>query len=489
MTPREQSDTELDAILAAFNQAVDDLVDEAVDIGSGWEAIVNASPASGDTAALRAMRDRTHPAPALTPKALPVGDGRPRLLRCDDIPVLAEPNAGEVAHHIGDAGIGGRTSHATRLTRCRKAARAADDVVEGPGSPVIPGGDPRTMSNADREETRAAIAHWRELLSRCPAGALGMEGSVRVAERVAALAENSITDRDERTAFNLIQAALPHLASLDRCHPAVLEVRRVWAESLSGLGEHRRAESGLRRLSEDEQRVFGLPDPRTTLLLLWSLVGQGRLREAEDGFGSLRGRLLSQGSESPMLWHLQCRRAWMLGRRGRVEESVSDYDAVIINRIHELDEDHADTLDARHSKGKILVVSGRGEQALTLLRGLGEDRARVQGDRHPDTLETRKYLGLAQALADPRDDRVIGRVVHDLEEFLRLQDRRNGPGHPMSRDTAAWLGRLLRLQEANRFREPLPVLRRILAVDATDTDGSVRADVRERSPHARPVPR
>ncbi|MET8054856.1 hypothetical protein ABZU75_45535 [Streptosporangium sp. NPDC005286] len=477
MTPREQSDAELDAILAAFNQAVDDLVDEAVDIDSGWEAIVSARSASDNTAALRAMRDRMHP--ASTRKVLPVGDSRTRLPRWDNIPVPAEPNAGEVVHHISDADISDRISRAIHLAQSRKAGRAADDVVEGSGSPAIPGGDLRTMRNADREETRAVIAHWRELLSRCPAGALGMEGSARVAEMVAVLAESSITDRDEHTALHLIQAAFPHLVFLGRCHPAVLEVRRAWAESLSELGRHRRAESKLRRLSEDEQRVFGLPNPRTTLLLLWALVGQGRLREAEDGFGSLQGRLLlSQGPDSPMLWHLQCRRAWLLGQQGRVEESVSDYDAVIINRIHELDEDHADTLDARHSKGKILVVAGQGEQALTLLRNLGEDRARIQGDRHPDTLETRKYLGLAQALADPRDDRVVGRVIHDLEESLHLQDKRHGPGHPMSRDTAAWLGRLLRLQEAIRFREPLPVLRQVLAIDATGKDGSVCADVR-----------
>ncbi|MEV4531883.1 hypothetical protein [Streptosporangium sp. NPDC049304] len=477
MTPCEQPDAALDAILAAFNQAVEDLVDEAVDIDSGWEAIVSARSASDDTAAPRTIHDRMHP--PFTRKLPPVEDSRILLPRRDNIPTPAELNIGEVMHHIGDAGSGDKISRSIHLAQSRKAGSTADDVVEGSRSLAITGGDLRTMRDADREEIWAMIARWRDLLSKCPVGALGMEGSVMVAERVAALSESSTADRDEHTGLHLIQATLPHLVFLGSCHPAVLKVRRAWAESLSELGQHRRAESQLRRLSEDEQRVFGLPSPRTTLLLLWALVGKGRLREAEDGFGPLQDRLLlSQSPDRSMLWHLQCRHAWLLGRQGRVEESVSGYDAVIINRIHELNEDHADTMDARHSKGKILVVTGHGEQALPLLRNLGEDRARIQGDRHPDTLETRKYLGLAQVLADPRDDRVIGRVIHNLEESLHLQDKRHGPSHPMSRDTAAWLGRLLRLREAIRFREPLPVLRQILAISTTAQDGSVCAEVR-----------
>ncbi|KAA9378193.1 hypothetical protein F5972_14965 [Microbispora cellulosiformans] len=462
MTRRERSDAELDAILAAFNQAVDDLVDEAVDIDSGWEAIVGGRPASaGPAAPPRATRDRA-PNGASVPE--PRSEVRERG-------VSGAPAAAVSPPDTGLSPVAG-----ARLVQRRTAGRAADDIVERAGTPMIPGGDLRTMRDAERGATRASIADWRELLSRCPAGVLGPEGSARVAETVAVLATSLIADRDERGALRLVQAALPHLVFLGRWHPAVLEVRRAWAESLSELGRHRQAETGLRRLGEDEQRMFGHPDPRTTLLLLWTLVGQGRLREAEDGFGALQDRvLLSQGPDSPMLRHVQCRRAWLLGRQGRVEESVSGYDAVIVNRIHELDEDHADSLDARHSKGKLLVVAGHADQAQALLRALAEDRARVQGDRHPDTLETRKYLALAQALADPRDDRVVRRVVHDLEESLRLQDKRHGPGHPMSRDTAAWLGLLLRLQEAVRFREPLPVPRQLPAVEATG--GGACADV------------
>ncbi|MCG5220607.1 hypothetical protein [Streptosporangium sp. KLBMP 9127] len=387
-----------------------------------------------------------------------------------------------LARQFGERGRGSGGTSKVRpphLAKSWKARRAADNVVDIAGSLAVPGGDLRTMREADRAETRAVIANWRKLLSICPAGALGAEGSARVLTTVATLAETLIADRDEHHALHLIRTAFPHLVFLGRCHPVVLQVRRASAEALSELGQYHRAETKLRRLSEDEQRMFGSSNARTTLLLLWALVGQGQLREAEDGFRSLKDHLLlSQGPDTPMLRHLECRRAWLLGKLGRVEESVSHYDAVIINRIHELEESHADTLDARHSKGKILVVAGQEAQALVLLQQLAEERVRLQGDRHPDTLETCKYLGLAQALADPRDGRVVGRVIHDLEEFLHLQVKRHGPGHPMSRDTEAWLGRLRRLQQAIRFCGPLPDLRQVPAIDATDKDRSGCVGVR-----------
>ncbi|WP_030920725.1 hypothetical protein [Streptosporangium amethystogenes] len=324
-------------------------------------------------------------------------------------------------------------------------SRTADRVVGDSGSRIVPSGDLRMMSDGGRQEVRAVIAEWREQLSACPAGAFGAEGTAMVLGMVATLAETLIADRDERAALDLVRAASPHLRSLGHRHPAAFEVRRVRAEALSELGWRRQAEAMLRELSEDEQRVFGSTAPRTALLLLWALVGQGRLREAEDGFRSLEDRLTrSPGADTRMLLHVQCRSTWLRGRLGRVDESVSDYALIISNRIDELGEDHTDTLDARHSQGKILVVAGQGAQALPLLRDLADDRARVQGDRHPDTLETLKYHSLAKVLVAPGDDRVVDRVIRDLVEIDRIQRKRHGRRHPMRQDTAAPLRTLLR---------------------------------------------
>jgi len=86
----------------------------------------------------------------------------------------------------------------------------------------------------------------------------------------------------------------------------------------------------------------------------------------------------------------------------QVAESAAGYEGAIRNRSHKLGSNDSDTLDGEHSKGKMLVVNGAGSQAITILRAVADDRARIQGDSHSDTLETLKYLHLARLLAEPR---------------------------------------------------------------------------------------
>jgi tetratricopeptide (TPR) repeat protein len=346
------------------------------------------------------------------------------------------------------------------MARSRSASRAADNAVHTADLLAHPGRDLRAMSPSDRAETTDTITRLRELLRQCPAGELGAGGSAMALAAVATVSEALTADRDERAALGLIRAASPHLLYLGRRHPAALEVRRARAEALSGLGRYQRAEAILRRLSADEARVFGTDDPRTALLLQWALASSGQLRDAEAGFRALEARLAGPGGDGALLQrHVQCRHSWLMALLGLDGESAAGYDGVIINRSHELGDDHPDVLDARHSKGKMLVLAGNGSQAVTLLRATAEDRVRVQGDRHPDTLETLKYLHLACVQAEPRDDRVLDRAINGLEHILRAQDRSHGPGYPMSHDTAEQLSRLYQLAETVRFREPVPGLR------------------------------
>jgi hypothetical protein len=351
------------------------------------------------------------------------------------------------------AGTGVPHRVGVHLAQSREVSRTADSVVGASGSLTALGGDLRMMSDGDREETRAVVAEWRERLSACPAEAFGAEGSAPVLGTVATLAETLIADRDERAALDLIRTAFPHLVFVGRYHPAGFEVRRVAAEALSELGWYQRAETVLRGLGGDEQRVLGSADPRTALLLLWTLVGQNRLQEAESGFRSLEQRLTwSPGTDTAMLLHAQCRRSWLLGRLGLVDDAVSDYTRVIIRRTNELGEDHADTLDAQHSLLKVQARAGQGALALPFLQALADDRARVQGDRHPDTLETRKYFLLARVQAEPGNDRIVARAIHELVEIERIQRERHGQGHPLRHDTTAWLRKLLRDEPVSDLR-------------------------------------
>lgn len=351
---------------------------------------------------------------------------------------------------------------APAIVQPQQASRVADDAVATSQSLTASGRDLRVMSPASGAETRAELLQLRELLRRCPAGVFGTDGSAMVLSKIAATAENLIVDRDERTALRLIDAVYPHQVFLGRHHPAVFGTRRARAEALCELGHYQRAATLLRRLSEDEKRIFGSDDPQTALLLLWALISCGQLQEADLGFRALAERLIQpHGHTSLMLWHLQCRYSWLLCQQGLDDEAARSYNSVIINRSHELGADHPETLDARHSKGKGLVAGGDGPQAVTLLEPLADDRARVQGDRHPDTLETLKYLHLARVRAEPRDDRVLARAISSLEQILRVQIERHGPAYPMSRDTAIQLRSLFQVREATRAREPIPDLRQV----------------------------
>lgn len=351
------------------------------------------------------------------------------------------------------AGITAPRPAGASLVQSRDIGRAADRTVEAL-APLAAFSLDLRMNPGDREETRALLAGARELLSRCPAGALGAEGSAMVLGTVATLAERLIADRDERTSLSLTRAASRHLEFLGRHDPVAFEVRRAEAEALSELGQYQQAEAMLRRLADDEQRARGAADPRTALLLHWTLVGQDRPFRAEEGYSSLEDRL-KDAKRDPnldrLLLHTQCRGAWVLLQLGRTEDSVSAYDQVVSDRTRLLGEGHRETFDARHSRLKGLVIAGQFERALPSLKPLLYDREDARGADHPDTLETRKYHSVALALAQP-DDRALRDAVGDLEEIVHIQEKRLGPNHPMGRDTAEWRGRLLHVQ-ANHDRE------------------------------------
>ena len=160
-----------------------------------------------------------------------------------------------------------------------------------------------------------------------------------------------------------------------------------------------------------------------------------------------------------MLGHFECRKNWTLGQLQLVKKSTAKgWGSVIEGSSTDSASENPQTLDARHSLAKMLVLNGQGVQAIPLLESLVEDRAHVLGERHPDTLETWKYLHLARMQAEPRNGRALARAIKKLEHILRTQDESHGPGHPMTRDTAAWLPKLHRLKGQLRFPDEPPDL-------------------------------
>ncbi|MEO3973267.1 tetratricopeptide repeat protein [Streptomyces sp. CAU 1734] len=355
----------------------------------------------------------------------------------------------EVHHILGDEATGPltRLTEATRLALSlwlRGGGRQMAEALTAVTPPSLAGfEDIRALSPARRRAFGELTARLHDML-RHPAGALDRDVAARLLTATADACEAYIDDRDETTARSLAEAARPLAGSLHPDHPAGLGIRRAHAHALLQLGDSRRAEALLRELAADEARILGPGTPGTfptRRLLGWALLREGRPREAEAEFRSLAARV--PPSAAPLRLHIHCMLSWTLFRQGRRPEAENGYHSVIASRLRRLGPRHPDTLDARHSMGKMLVLSGEGERAREVLRPLLADRRRVLGARHPDTLETRKYLAVARALMPSRTGGIARRrALRTLRRIARAQTGSQGPGHPRTRDTRRWLGTL-----------------------------------------------
>jgi len=310
--------------------------------------------------------------------------------------------------------------------------------------------DLRGMKPPRRGAVRRHVAQLHALLER-RAESFDSESSAALLAATASACEAYIADRDEVTAVHLAQAAAPHV-ELRRRDPAVFPVRRAHAHALLQLGQRDLADALLADLNADEEQLYGPDNVRTLAtrhLRYWALVLTNQLTAGERGLRTIESRLLTTGGDNVLLRHVQCKLSWAVGRQpGRVPEAAHDYENVIRNRVREYGADNGDTLDARHSLGKSHVLAGDGARAHAVLFALLADRSRVEGPDHPDTLETRKYLALADTLRRPLHPRVTRRAIRELRRVLRKQVRRLPPAHPDVHDTRQWLATLANTLES-----------------------------------------
>jgi len=99
--------------------------------------------------------------------------------------------------------------------------------------------------------------------------------------------------------------------------------------------------------------------------------------------------------------------AFWVGYTGRHEEAVTALAAVVQDRVRLLGPDHPDTLSARRSLGDQMGGAGRHDEATTALSAVVADRTRVLGADHPDTLATRRSLGFQQGDAGRHDEAIV----------------------------------------------------------------------------------
>ncbi|MEV4947733.1 serine/threonine-protein kinase [Streptomyces sp. NPDC053755] len=158
-----------------------------------------------------------------------------------------------------------------------------------------------------------------------------------------------------------------------------------------------------------------------------------------------------------------------LGRLGRWDEARDVHRRVAEDRERVLGPDHTDTLASRYEYAFTLSRLSRPADALREFGRVAEGRARTLGADHPDTLAARQETAY-----------VLGRLGRHFEAHevyaavLASRERTMGPDHPDTlrcrHNLAFNLGRLGRTEESYRLaREVAEARARLLGADHPDT--------------------
>ncbi|MFE1027927.1 tetratricopeptide repeat protein [Streptomyces sp. NPDC058818] len=158
-----------------------------------------------------------------------------------------------------------------------------------------------------------------------------------------------------------------------------------------------------------------------------------------------------------------------LGRLGRWEEAGEVHRAVADERERLLGPDHPDTLASRYEVAFTLSRTGRAADALRAYKRVAEARIRVLGTDHADTLAVRQEMAYALGRLGRHAD------AHQVyTSVLAARERVMGADHPDTlrcrHNLAFNLGRLGRPEDAHRMaREVAAARARVLGPEHPDT--------------------
>ncbi len=158
-----------------------------------------------------------------------------------------------------------------------------------------------------------------------------------------------------------------------------------------------------------------------------------------------------------------------LGRLGRWEEAGEIHRAVAEERERLLGPDHPDTLASRYESAFTLSRTGHAAEALRAYKRVAEARIRVLGADHADTLAVRQEMAYTLGRLGRHTD------AHQVyASVLAARERVMGPDHPDTlrcrHNLAFNLGRLGRTEDAHRMaREVADARARVLGPDHPDT--------------------
>jgi hypothetical protein len=310
-------------------------------------------------------------------------------------------------------------------------------AVEALGDIIGVYGEIRRLTAAGRAGIRSLTIHLRELLRTEPARVDRTRRADLVATAAYA-AEVLVEDRDDQAGLHLVEAAARWASELDSQSPAMLALRHVRARILLELGEPVAAQVDLQRVHADRVRMLGAEHSATLESLRqygWTFARQHRYAEARD---ILLRILATEAAEDVaneiLMLHVRCMANWVTSCLGDTRDAERGYREVIAGRTRALGPEHLDTLDARHSLGKVLIKSGDLRAARIEFRNLRADQVAALGADHPDTLETRKYAALTSATPQ-------WRIRRELRQVLAAETEQLGADHPKTLHTAAQIAR------------------------------------------------
>jgi tetratricopeptide (TPR) repeat protein len=182
---------------------------------------------------------------------------------------------------------------------------------------------------------------------------------------------------------------------------------------------------------------------------------------------------LSDRARDPLEWaRVQFAIGWVLFNQGQYQQAESTARDVLNERERVLGPEHPDTISARHYVARSVLLQGRYAEAETEYRQLVKWRERILGNEHPDTLASRNNLALALD-----GEGKHGEAETEDRGILELENKALGPEHFSTLSTRMNLGAVLceegKYVEAEKEdRAVLEVAERVLGSEDPVTMGA-----------------
>jgi hypothetical protein len=225
-----------------------------------------------------------------------------------------------------------------------------------------------------------------------------------------------------------------------RAHQALVDAYHGWfAASGAAADSAGAADVAAYWATAAPRHYLGSGHPDQAIEFLESL-DTGRAADSRDRWASwLPTFTTTLGSDHPATLTARGNLARWRGESGDVAGAISEYQALLADRVRVLGPDHRDTLDTRYDLARWRGEGGDVAGAINEYQALLADQLRVLGPDHPYTLDTRHNL--ARWRGEGGD---VAGAITEYQALLADRVRVQGADHPYTLDTrhnlAYWRG-------------------------------------------------